>query len=315
MRATYLMLERRNVLRSLAQAAIVLLGLDGPILTRGLSAQEVGPQSDLPSKEGKVGRSSDGPTDPTEVPEGKANLHRMLDASAGRYSLYAGDDTGEPLELHCVLRWANVTRGSADGATYIWTADGRPIATVCVYPFAGQLCDNFQSLAEGRVTASVDGRAVWRCEKPGLEYRPIADAPAPEESATGRLRQMKSLAARFSTKLMGWNSDDSDREALRMLPRPVYRFANERATDGAVFAFVQGTDPEAFLLIEARPDASNQGRNVSWHFAMARRTSGWLETHYHDELVWKAERLVDYSDPKKPHFQVSRPLALVEPKN
>ncbi len=315
MQMTFLMLERRHVLRSLAQAALVAFVLARPIPLRGLSAQEAGPRPDVPSTGDKPGRSPDGPTDPTEVPEGKANLHRMLDASAGRYSLYAGDDEGEPLKLHCVLRWANVTRGSVDGATYIWTADGRPMATVCVYPFAGQLCDNFQSLAEGPVTASVDGRPVWRCEKPGLEYRPIADAPAPEESAAGRLRQMKSLAARFSTKLMGWNSDDSDRESLRMLPRPVYRFANKQATDGAVFAFVQGTDPEAFLLIEARPDASKEGRNVSWHFAMARRTSGWLETHYHDQLVWKAERLLDYSDPKQPHFQLSRPLALAEPKN
>ncbi|HWB07700.1 MAG TPA: hypothetical protein VG826_00545 [Pirellulales bacterium] len=289
------MLERRNPLRPLSEAAIIILAFNGPMLTAGLSAQESVPAAD-----------------PAEVPEGKANLHRMLDESASRYALYASKERGEQLKLHCVLRWANVTRGSVDGATYIWTADGRPMATVCVYPFAGRLCDNFQSLAEGPVTAWVDGKPVWRCEQPGLEYQPIADAPAPEESAAGRLRQMKSLAQRFNTTLVGWKADDSDREVLRMLPRPVYRYENDQAKDGTVFAFVQGTDPEAFLLIEARPDASNGG-NVSWQFAMARRTSGALETHYDSRLVWKAKRLTDYSDPKQPHFQMDRPLSLVEP--
>ena len=285
------MFERRNPLWPLVHAAVVIFATNGPI-----------------SADDKVG----GPVDPAEVPEGKANLHRMLDESAGRYAIYAGKERGEPLKLRCVLRWANVTRGSVDGATYIWTSDGRPMATVCVYPFARQLCDNFQSLAEGPVTAWVDGQPVWRCERPGLEYQPLADAPAPEQSAAGRLRQMKSLAGRFSTKLMGWNADDSDREPLRMLPRPVYRYESEQPTDGAIFAFVQGTDPEAFLLIETRPDASNGGKNLIWHFAMARRTSGRLETQYQGQLVWKAEKLSDYSDPKQPHFQVSRPLSFIE---
>lgn len=286
----------RDAWRPSIQAAILIVAFNGP-----LSAAD------------KVGRSADGSADPTEVPEGKASLHRMLDESAGRYMLYAGTERGESLKLRCVLRWANVTRGSVDGATYIWTADGRPLATVCVYPFAGQLCDNFQSLAEGAVTAWVDGQPVWRCEKPGLDYQPVADAPAPAETAAGRLRQMKSLAERFSTRLMGWNADDSDREALRMLPRPVYRYGSEKSMDGAIFAFVQGTDPEAFLLLETRPDVATRSESLIWHFAMARRTSGWLETTYDGQPVWTAERLFDYSDPKRPYFQAARPLSLVKP--
>ena len=304
------MSKRRNRWRPLAKTAILLFAVHGPILSS--LAQESGRKSrDLLVD--KASRSSDGPADSTEVPEGKASLHRMLDDSASRYAIYAGKERGEPLKLRCVLRWANVTRGSVDGATYIWTSGGRPMAAVCVYPFAGQLCDNFQSLAEGPLTGWIDGQRVWRCEKPGLEYQPLADAPAPEQSAAARLRQMKSLAARFSTRLMGWNPDDSDREPLRMLPRPVYRYASQEPSDGAVFAFVQGTDPEAFLLIETRPDASNGGKGL-WQFAMARRTSGRLEAQYEDRLVWKAEKLSDYSDPKQPHFQVSRPLSLIEAK-
>jgi hypothetical protein len=241
-------------------------------------------------------------------PPGKSQLHRLLDESAGRYDLFAGDDRGEPLKLKCVLRWANLSRGSVDGATYIWTQDGRPLATVCVYPWAGLVCDNFQSLSEGRITAYADGGEVWRCEKPGVAFRPAPGAPVPESSAAGRLRQMKSLAGGFRTTLLGWKVGDGDREELRMLPRPVYQYEKAGLVEGAIFAFVQGTDPEAFLLLEARPKTAEADQPLAWHFALARRTSGLLETRYGDEVVWKAERLNDYSDPRQPHFQRTRPL-------
>lgn len=245
------------------------------------------------------------------VPEGKINLHRMLDRSAGRYTLTAGDELREPLKLHCVLRWANVSRGSVDGATYVWTAEGRPLAAVCVYPWAGQLCDNFQSLSRGPISAKADGRVLWNCAQPGAEFHTVPDAPPPEQSAAARLRQMKSLARGFRTTLMGWHSNDADREVLRMLPTPVYRYEGHEA-DGAIFAFVQGTDPEAFLLLEVGKTGDEQGETEEWQFAMARRTSGWLETHYKGNVAWKAERISDYSDPKRPYFQYARPLPAVE---
>lgn len=116
----------------------------------------------LCAAEGPTGRAGQ-PGGDDKVPDGKATLHRMLDESAAKYTLYPDADRQKPLKLRCVLRWANVTRGSADGATYIWTRDGRPLATVCVYPWAGRLCDNFQSLAEGPITAVRDGQVVWQC--------------------------------------------------------------------------------------------------------------------------------------------------------
>lgn len=244
-----------------------------------------------------------------KVPEGKSTLHRMLDESAAKYTLYADADRQNSLKLRCVLRWANVTRGSADGATYIWTRNGRPLATVCVYPWAGRLCDNFQSLAEGPITAVREGQTVWQCSQRGVEYRPVPDADRPQASAAERLRQLKSLARDFRTTLLGWNADDSDREELRMLPRPVYRYEATSAgpLDGAIFAFVQGTDPEAFLLLEDARTGEGDGK-YEWRYALARRTSGRMETRFRGEIVWKAERLLDYSDPKRDYFQFSVPL-------
>lgn len=125
---------------------------------------------------------------------------------------------------------------------------------------------------------------------------------------------MKSLARDFRTTLLGWNADDSDREELRMLPRPVYRYETDPKgpLDGAIFAFVQGTDPEAFLLLEAARAGGEGDREYEWRYALARRTSGRMETRYRGQVVWTAERLLDYSDPQRDYFQFSVPLPAAE---
>ncbi|MAG94065.1 MAG: hypothetical protein CMJ48_09980 [Planctomycetaceae bacterium] len=53
---------------------------------------------------------------------------------------------------------------------------------------------------------------------------------------------------------------------LRRLSQPIYRYESDNANllDGAMFAFVQGTDPEVFLLLEAR----SKGNNHQWEFAL-----------------------------------------------
>jgi hypothetical protein len=260
------------------------------------------------SQEAKLQEQIDNSDTVKSPPDGKTKLHRLLDESAKSYAIYAGDDHSDALELKCVLRWANVTRGSVDGATYIWTQHGRPLATVCVYPWQGLLCDNFQSLAEGPVTAYLNGGKVWQCEKPGVNFQAVPDGPRPDDSASGRQQQLKQLGSQFRATLMGWNAADSDREQLRMLPRPVHRWEENGLVQGAIFAFVQGTDPEVFLLLEVRPKSAVPQSELNWRYALARRTSGWLEVYYKDQLAWKAERLSDYSDPKQPHFQHSRPL-------
>ena len=51
------------------------------------------------------------------------------------------------------------------------------------------------------------------------------------------------------------NFGDGGWEVLRLLPTPIAATARpaRRPEDGALFAFVEGTDPEVFLFLEARP--------------------------------------------------------------
>jgi hypothetical protein len=62
------------------------------------------------------------------------------------------------------------------------------------------------------------------------------------------------------------------RNELRHLTQPLYRYAKEDGDilDGALFAFVEGNDPEVLLLLEAV--SANGGKSHSWHFSMARMT-------------------------------------------
>ena len=74
--------------------------------------------------------------------------------------------------------------------------------------------------------------------------------------------------------------------------------------DGAVFAFVQGTDPETLLLIEA----FKKGSGFEWQFAFARRTSGELEGRHKDVIVWHADRFPENNNSRSTHRSLARPL-------
>ena len=94
-----------------------------------------------------------------------------------------------------------------------------------------------------------NGRTWWAPTVPGLVLKPLPGAPKPAGSAAQRLRQMRSLADGFRAsdnfKRKGWSE-------LRLLPTPITRYGKDGTapSDGALFAFVLGTDPEVFLFLE-----------------------------------------------------------------
>ena len=55
----------------------------------------------------------------------------------------------------------------------------------------------------------------------------------------------------------------------------------------ALFAFVEGTDPETLLVLESR---TRDGKS-SWHFAIARMSNVELKVSRNDGEVWHAEML------------------------
>jgi hypothetical protein len=229
------------------------------------------------------------------------NLRELIDQSLDWFQVYPSPEAKEPCKTITALRWANNSRGSEDGITLLYVSGGKPYAAACVYPWAKRLEHDFQSLSRGPLVARRDGGTVWNPKEPGVTFADIPDAPAPEASPTGRLRQLKSLTERFSAVMLGWKSDNSDREELRLLPRPLYRYEtkkDEATLDGAVFAFAMGTDPEVLLLLEA----VKVDEKYRWQYAFARRTSGELEGRLDGKAVWNAGRFPTQRDPARTHF-------------
>ena len=287
----------RNVLR--LSALVLLSGVLALLPITKLLADDA---ATLKTGSGEAAK----PAAATSEAKAVSPLRKLMDESISWTELFADERSATPMTSRVVMRWANNTRGSEDGMTVLLLSAGRPEAVFCAYPWMNNLLHEYDSLSRGTLLAKRDGVVVWSPEKPGVTFHAIPNADAPAETPVARLRQMKGLAAQFSSTMLGWHAGKSDREELRMLPQPLYRYESTRKDllDGAMFGFVQGTDPETLLMLEA----FKSGDRFEWQFAFARRTSGELEGRHKDKIVWHADRFPDNDNPRSTHRCLSRPL-------
>ncbi len=237
-------------------------------------------------------------------------LRELIDDSIDWYDISLGAGSSEPTMPIVALRWPNTIRGSSDGATVIWVANGRPEAIAAMYTFKTNFVHEFNSLSRGRIVADRDDQTVWHPATNGLQFQPIDGAPEPARTRRLRLRQMKALAKEFSAKFLGWKSDNSQVEPLRRMSTPLYRYEIKdpaSVQDGVLFAFVSGTDPEVVLVLES----FRVGDAYQWQYAFVRRSSAGLKARHKDQLVWAASKFPKRWDPELNHIAFKYPLAEV----
>jgi hypothetical protein len=189
-----------------------------------------------------------------------------------------------------------------EGAIFLWTDDvGRPEAAAQVFlmRYAGrpdEWLHEFTSLSTATFTANREANPRWWPGEPGVVFRPVPDAPKPGGTPAQRLRQMRTIADEFRAED---NFGDVGWRHLRMLPTPIARYGKSGGTpeDGALFAFVEGTDPEAFLFIEVRPGATGP----EWQFACAPMSCWALKVLRKGQVAWSVP-LRTTIDPSKPFF-------------
>src|SRR5262249_55280381 len=231
---------------------------------------------------------------PADTPANPENIEaalKLTQAAAAEYEIRVGDDD-KPLELQRepVLRWSNPDRGEVHGNVFVWTRGGRPWAVGSLFKWFSphtHMSHEFQSLAEEPLSARFHGKPVWKTGESALRFVDVPNAAAPAANESQRLLQLKQLAKDFA----GWKKERDGLEIeLRLLPQPIHRYAapKQGILNGALFTLVHGTDPEIFLLIEARGEDAASAR---WQYAATRMTSVELRLRHKDEQVWSAEVL------------------------
>ncbi len=228
--------------------------------------------------------------EPPPAPIDRQEQLAFFKQQAAELSLYDGPDAIKALPLHPqpVLRYTNAERdiGSLDGATFLWLDGSRPVAAVSysIRRLRNEVYRECASLSESRLVCRKGEAALWSPKTGGLLAQPLAGAPAPAAEKVRRLTQMRGLARRFSANCYHRQTDQ--KTELRLLPQPLYRFADEKGetTDGGLFAFVVSNDPELFLLLEAM-HGTGEGEGY-WRFSLGRMSSQEIVVRLDDREIW-----------------------------
>lgn len=227
--------------------------------------------------------------------------------TAKLYELTGEQETPLKLLSKPLLNWSNPERNTGAGAVYLWTHEGQPAAVMCVYPSSETTLDHeFESLSATTLQASLSDRVVWKPAEAGIEYKSFSEVRPPGKVRPLRLTQMRGLARTFSARIVKPNEAP---KSLRLLTTPIYRYPESKTeqtlVDGAIFAFVQGTDPEVLLMIETVRDG--QG-TLQWRYAAARMSMVPLEVDHNDQVVWKRGWAYNFGAPQESYYTIRNNL-------
>jgi hypothetical protein len=215
---------------------------------------------------------------------------------ADAYSIAIESASKKPLELkkEPVFEWSNPSRSALQqGVVFLWLRDGRPAAVGCIFseqdpklPGRRVMHEMHALDTEKLLVSRPNALNEWKPQT-GLERKDLPDAPAPAATAGERLVQMRRLAQEFT----GHETDDDGRSYdLRLLSGPLYRYPAAKAgvVDGALFTLIstEGTDPEVWLLIEAR----KEGGTLRWEYACARFSNRNLYVQHKGKEIWSSVR-------------------------
>lgn len=224
--------------------------------------------------------------------ERQAAVARLAPAKAEQIAIWRErPERQADFEPKPLLRWSNPTAGSVYGEVFLWTQHNRPIAVASIFRWYHPFTDadiEFTSLSEDAVGAEENTQPIWTSKAAGVQWQRLKDL-LPEGGPASRLSQMRAIAKRFSARLHDLRGGDDVSRELRLLQQPVYRYADgEHAVrDGGLFAFVEVTDPEAWLLLEAVETEDER----YWRYAAARMNADAIEVSLDDVRIAQWDKI------------------------
>jgi hypothetical protein len=248
---------------------------------------------------GPIGAFDEPEKDKAEQTQADQNLKNMQRAAA-QYVLSTPAPSKQPFKLRetAIMRTSNPITSTTDGALFVWTDHGRPQALLKFFTFNNKTYSHaWLSLSDGIFSAERNGKVVWSPTEPGIKLQVLPGSPPPAETAAKRLRQMKTLAEKFSATYTAVHLAATPVE-LRFLNQPLLRYEtdDDDQADGALFGYAQSTTPIGILLIESLP--TKDGR--SWHYAFSSLVTGPVTARYEDREVFSLERDRASTDPQLP---------------
>lgn len=194
------------------------------------------------------------------------------------------------LHPHPLLTYSNPVRNvQGHGSLFLWTESERPVliaaywsAAESAQPGMRRLSREWHSLVSDKLDVRISPEETWTSTKPGIEWQSIDVADEPSKSRALRLTQLRGIMKRARAEIETGESE------LRLMPQPIYRYAEGAGLlDGAIFAFVMGTDPELLAVLEAR--TGGKGR-VNWFLGFVQFTNAAVRATFDDVEVYRAGR-------------------------
>lgn len=234
----------------------------------------------------------------SEPPKSSNTVHGSI---AAKFQFATFDEEELRRIPKAILNYSNPVRARGQsGSIYLWTVKDRPAVIGSVWSIRDS--DNMLQrkvsielhtlLGEPLAATSfpkLDGatQELPEWKPPRIEglFQEVEGVPISRTTRPLLKAAARRLANRFSVNVL----DNKTREAwpLRLLPQPVYVYGGQSdVLWGGVFAFTMATDPEAFLILEARQD----GEGAKWTFCFARMTGKRLEASLDSRMVWSVER-------------------------
>lgn len=189
-----------------------------------------------------------------------------------------------------VFRYSDAARETIDGTLWLWERASEPLALLCLFREPREGFEwNYELVLLSDGPLHVSGRRdwSWRPVRKAREWRAL-EGPAAAARDEARLVQLKGLARQFTAT----EHLDGETYRLRLLPNPVHRYSRPDAgvTDGAMFLFAYGTNPEIVMQVEAVDESPG------WRVAFAQLAAADLTVTLDETAVWDAERVLEWDE-------------------
>ena len=170
------------------------------------------------------------------------------------------------------------------GATFVWSVDGKPQIISSGFNFEirqyMRTKHAFHTLSDKAVVVSKNGKPIWKAAGPGIQWNSIT-VPEHANSSAATMLMFRHTARKFSVQI---TNRSGSKESLRLMNAPLHRYETPTVI-GAIFAFANGTDPDALILLEKRKESDSTS---GVHYAFARSHYYELEAKLGEKVVWNA---------------------------